>query len=75
MRNVGPVTRRWLAEIDIHTSDDLRQVGAVETYRFLVAKGHPENMNLLYSLIGAETDKDWREIARDHEEEDPNPLP
>lgn len=73
MRNIGPVTRRCLSEIDIHTLDDLRQVGAIEAHRFLVAKGHPENRNLLYALIGAETDRDWREIARDHEEENPNP--
>ncbi len=68
MRNIGPVTRQWLAQIEIHDLDDLRQVGPVEAYRFLVAKGHPENQNLLYALIGAVTDRDWHEIAEEHRE-------
>ncbi|NJR62725.1 MAG: hypothetical protein HC769_30385 [Cyanobacteria bacterium CRU_2_1] len=29
MRNIRPVSRRWLAEIDILTQTDLEEVGAV----------------------------------------------
>ena len=38
MRNLGPKSRQWLAEIDIRDIDDLRTVGAVEAYARAVEK-------------------------------------
>jgi DNA transformation protein len=63
MRNIGPVSRQWLAEIEIFTIDDLRQVGAVAAWVQIKAR-HPEKVttNLLWSLLGAEHEMDWRTI-------------
>lgn len=63
MRNIGPVSRRWLAEIEIYTRDDLQQVGAVAAYRH-IKESYPQraNRNLLWALLGAELDQDWRVI-------------
>ena len=64
MRNIGPTSRRWLAEIDIRTLEDLRQVGAVAAYRFIKAR-YPKqaSLNLLWGLEGAVRDIDWRELT------------
>ncbi len=66
MRNIGPVSQQWLAEIEIYTQDDLQRVGAVATYRH-VKDGHPKsvNKNLLWALLGAERDEDWRALPQD----------
>ena len=35
MRNLGPRTESMLAEVDVHSEDDLRTLGAVAAYRRL----------------------------------------
>lgn len=35
MKNIGPVSRKWLAEIGIYTLEELRHVGAIAAYRFI----------------------------------------
>jgi DNA transformation protein len=64
MRNIGPVSRQWLAEIEIFTIDDVRQVGAVAAYMQVKAR-YPDKVttNLLWALLGAEQEVDWRTIA------------
>ncbi|MEL6221577.1 MAG: TfoX/Sxy family DNA transformation protein [Cyanobacteria bacterium J06627_8] len=63
MKNIGPVSRRWLAEIGILTRDDLMQVGAVAAWTHLRAR-YPQKVtkNLLWALLGAERDLDWRQV-------------
>lgn len=63
MRNIGVVSRRWLTEIEIFSLEDLQQVGAVSAWQH-IKLNHPKqaNRNLLWALIGAERDLDWREI-------------
>jgi DNA transformation protein and related proteins len=62
MRNLGPVSRRWLAEIGVHDLADLRRMGAVEAYRLVKDRQRRATMNLLYGLAAAIADCDWREI-------------
>jgi DNA transformation protein and related proteins len=66
MRNIGSVSRRWLAEIDILTQTDLEKVGAVAAWTHLKSR-YPKQVtkNLLWALIGAELDMDWREIPEE----------
>jgi len=63
MRNIGPTSRQWLAELEIYTVEDLKQVGAISTWIHIKAR-HPRRVtkNLLWALLGAELDLDWREL-------------
>ena len=63
MKNIGPVSQRWLAEIEIFTRQDLVMVGAVPAWIHLKAL-HPKKVtkNLLWALLGVQLDMDWREL-------------
>ncbi|MDJ0708062.1 MAG: TfoX/Sxy family DNA transformation protein [Leptolyngbyaceae cyanobacterium MO_188.B28] len=63
MKNMGPVSQRWLAEIEIYTREDLEAVGAVPSWAHLKAR-YPKRVtkNLLWALLGAQLDMDWREL-------------
>ena len=70
MRNIGPVSRQWLAEIGIYTIDDLCEAGSVPTYK-LLKEIYPErvSLNLLWGLEAAVRDMDWRELTNADKEE------
>nr|WP_321443930.1 TfoX/Sxy family protein [uncultured Cohaesibacter sp.] len=54
MKNMGPKSSLWLAEIGIHTESDLRQRGIIDAY--IAVKGNnPRTVNLmmLWALQGA----------------------
>lgn len=68
LRNLGPKSRIWLAEIGIHSIGDVRQLGAVETYRRLKAANGRVSLNLLYALHAALENRDWREVTLDEKE-------
>jgi DNA transformation protein and related proteins len=70
MKNIGPVSQRWLAEIDILTQADLKQVGAVAAWTHLKAR-YPKKVtkNLLWALLGTELDLDWRELPEEIKQE------
>ena len=65
MRNLGPKSRGWLAEIGIHEPAQLQQRDPFEVYAQLRRHGVPANMNLVYALVGAVEDRDWREVKRE----------
>ncbi len=73
LRNIGPRCAEWLAQINIHTADDLRSVGAAAAYRELVIQEivKPHRM-LLYALGGAVDDVDCirMDLSRKRELED-----
>jgi hypothetical protein len=62
MKNISPVTRKWLARLGIESARQLKEQGAEKIYKDLLAVGHPESPNLLRSLIGAAQNKDWRAV-------------
>jgi DNA transformation protein and related proteins len=63
MRNLGPAMTRWLAEIDIHGEDDLRQVGApVAWHRLRFRFGRSISLIALYAMDAALSDDDWRSL-------------
>ena len=64
MRNIGPVSEKWLAEIGIYTVADLRAAGAVPTYK-LLKEIYPQrvSLNLLWGLEAAVRDIDWRDLT------------
>ncbi|MDX1414415.1 MAG: TfoX/Sxy family DNA transformation protein [Candidatus Promineifilaceae bacterium] len=64
MRNLGPVSSNWLAEIGIYNVDDLRAAGVIPTYK-LLKEIYPQrvSLNLLWGLEAAVRDIDWRELT------------
>jgi DNA transformation protein len=63
LRNLGPVSERWLAEIGIADLDDLRRVGVVEAYLRVRDLWDGASLNLLYALEGAVEDISWQEVS------------
>jgi DNA transformation protein and related proteins len=60
LKGIGPKTRSWLEEIGIHSIEDLRRLGAVETYKRLkAARPREVSLNALYGLEAALTDTHW----------------
>lgn len=60
LRNLGPKSAAWLAEIGITTREELARVGAIEACRRLRKAGHPVTANMAYAIEGALMDCDWR---------------
>jgi len=70
LRNLGPKSQVWLAEIDIRTIDDLRSAGAVEAYaRLRFRFGDAINRNMLHAMAAALADIDWRQLSAEHKAE------
>lgn len=67
LRNLGPRSVALLAGIGIHTPEELRRRGALETYLALRRSGAIRSLNLLWALVGAlepwPEGRDWREVA------------
>jgi DNA transformation protein and related proteins len=65
IRNIGPVSRRWLASIDVFSLEDLRTLGIDQTMLKLVLNGANPSLNFAYALQGALLDCHWLEIPPD----------
>ena len=70
MKNLGPKSRQWLAELGIYTIRDLRSAGSITTYKLLKER-YPKkvSLNLLWGLEAAICDVDWRELTETDKEE------
>ena len=62
LRNLGPRSAEWLADIGVYTVDDLARVGVVEAYFLVKAKGYNASAVLLYALYGALHDMHWQDV-------------
>lgn len=65
IRNVGPVSQRWLAAVGIRELDDLRQTGVVDACGLLRAHGYNVTLNMAWALAGALLDCDSRDVPED----------
>lgn len=64
MRNLGPATASWLAEVDIENEDELREVGAIDAYhRMKFRFGGNVSLLALYAMEAALQDCDWRTLS------------
>lgn len=70
MKNIGPKSRGWLAEIGIYSIQDLKKAGAVMAYKMLKER-YPKkvSLNLLWGLEAAIRDMDWRELTEKDKEQ------
>jgi DNA transformation protein len=69
MRGLGPRSREQLAALGITSSAALRAEDPYALYARLKARWPGASLNLLYALIGAQQDRDWREVARERRTE------
>lgn len=59
IRNIGPVSSRWLAEIGVRERADLERIGAVAAFRAVQRKRGKASLNLLYALEAGLMDLRW----------------
>ena len=69
LRNLGPASTGWLAEVGIRTLSDLRRAGPVEAYRLIRTAGRPASLNLVYAIQAALMDIHWRDLPADLRDE------
>jgi hypothetical protein len=62
LRNLGPKSAQWLADVGIATRSQLAQIGAIGACRLLLHAGLPVTRNLAYAIVGALMDCNWRTI-------------
>lgn len=54
-----------LMSANIHSEDQLRDMGSVSAYIAVKAAGFKPSLNLLWAIEGALSDRDWKEVSRD----------
>ncbi|MBL8311513.1 MAG: TfoX/Sxy family DNA transformation protein [Burkholderiales bacterium] len=64
LRGLGPRSRLLLASIGITSGASLRARDPFAVYAALRAADAAVSLNMLYALIGAIEDRDWRDVAR-----------
>lgn len=70
LRNIGPVSARWLAEIGVESLEDLERVGVVEAYRRTrEIRRAKASLNLLWALQGAVMDLHWTDVPGEIKQE------
>jgi hypothetical protein len=65
LKNLGPVSTRWLASVGIRRRADLIRLGPVEAFLKVKAAGHKATLNLLWALAGAERGLRWNKLSQD----------
>ncbi len=70
IRNIGPVSTAWLAEVGVESLEDLERVGSVEAYR-RVREQRPQkaSLNLLWALQGALMELHWADVPDEIKEQ------
>ena len=70
MKNLGPKSSEWLANIGVHSLEDVARLGVVETYKRVKAV-YPEKvtLNMLWGLQAALLDIPWNELPPDIKKE------
>ncbi|WP_321350588.1 TfoX/Sxy family protein [Halopseudomonas oceani] len=62
LRNLGKTSAQWLHATGIHTLDQLRQLGPVDAYRAVRARGFNASKALMFSIAGALQNVHWNEL-------------
>jgi DNA transformation protein and related proteins len=63
IRNIGPKSAAQLRQVGIRTTEDVRRLGAWESFCKVKRAGFKVSLNLLYALTGAEDDVHWQELG------------
>lgn len=62
LRNLGKTSVQWLHACGIHSVEDLRKRGAVDSYAAVKARGFGASRVLLYAIEGALLDCQWQRL-------------
>lgn len=65
MRNLGPSSAAWLREAGIISEAQLRETGPLLAYRRVKIRFPSVSLNLLWAMVGALSNRDWREVSRE----------
>ena len=60
---LGSASESMLANAGITTAEQLREIGAIETFHLVKKSGCKPSLNLLYALHGALNNLSWREAS------------
>ena len=63
LRNLGPVSARWLEEVGIRSEAQLRAVGSVGAFRMVAMAGYRPSLNLAYAMEAALRGVRWTELS------------
>ncbi|TNC80415.1 MAG: transcriptional regulator [Oleiphilus sp.] len=63
LRGLGPASESMIRSIGISNVEIFMQSDPFEIYRKLKAANPNTSLNLLYAMIGAQEDRDWKDIA------------
>jgi DNA transformation protein and related proteins len=69
LRGLGPVSTQMLTSVGITTAKQLRKADLYALYARIKAQHPSASINLLYAMMGAAEDRDWRDIAKDRRTE------
>jgi DNA transformation protein and related proteins len=69
LRGLGAVSVGWLMQAGIRSTKELRQADLYAVYARIKGQQAKVSINLLYALIGAVEDQDWRSIAKERRSE------
>jgi DNA transformation protein and related proteins len=69
LRGLGPRSVEILVQAGINTPAKLRKADLFELYRRIKAKHPRMSLNLLYAMMGAVDNVDWRDIAKERRSE------
>ena len=69
LRGLGPRSLGQLVALGVSSAEQLRAEDAFELYGRIKAAWPSASLNLLYALLGAQEDRDWREVARERRTE------
>ncbi len=69
LRGLGPASVEMLKSVNIRSTKALRQADLYAVYAKIKAKHPKTSINLLYAMMGAVDDVDWRVIARERRSE------
>ena len=69
MRGLGPRSVEILIEAGINTSAKLRKADLFKLYQNIKAQHPRTSLNLLYAMMGAVSNENWRDIAKERRSE------
>jgi len=62
--NFGPKSQQMLEQAELHTIEQLRELGAVRAYLQVKQRGGNASLNLLWAIEGALSGRHWQDVAQ-----------
>jgi DNA transformation protein and related proteins len=69
MRGLGPASAKMIAQAGVTTSVALKKADLYQLYARIKQQQPKVSINLLYAMIGAVENEDWRTIAKERRSE------